>query len=38
MGTDDTEPATDAEKFYELLERLVEAVEKLAEELSLSGN
>jgi hypothetical protein len=32
---------TDAEKFYELLERLVEAVEKIAEaamELNLNGN
>jgi hypothetical protein len=32
---------TDAEKFYELLERLVEAVEKIAEaamELNLNGH
>jgi hypothetical protein len=32
--TNDTETATDVERFYDLLERLTEAVEKIAEELS----
>jgi hypothetical protein len=34
MMTDAHATAADAEKFYDLLERLVEAVERLAEELS----